>query len=97
MYYKIFDLQNNKELDPRFFSKMEAVEVAEDLQLTNYNVFQVVPCKGCSSEESYEQFDAHGISTGYWCNPCYNSSKYPYRKDYYPTLETHNYGEKLED
>jgi len=54
-------------------------------------------CRGCGSVHANECCDAHGISTGYWCDDCYNSSKYPYRKDAYPTMETHGYGERLED
>ena len=57
---------------------------------------QVIPCRGCENE-GYEQYDAHGISTGYWCYDCYESSKYPYRKDRYETIETHGYGERLSD
>ena len=29
------------------------------------------------------------------CHECYESDKYPYRKDAYPTIETHGYGERL--
>ena len=54
-------------------------------------------CKGCETVHANEQFDAHGIATGYWCDACYDSDKYPYRKDRYPTMETHGYGERLED
>lgn len=54
-------------------------------------------CKGCQTPEAYERSDAHGITTGIWCEECYNSSKYPYRKDRYPTMETHGYGEYLDD
>jgi len=54
-------------------------------------------CRGCESVYANEMHDAHGITTGYWCNDCYESNKYPYRKDRYPTIETHGYGERLED
>jgi hypothetical protein len=53
-------------------------------------------CRGCSNPYADNKFDAHGISTGHWCNSCYNSNKYPYRKDRYPTMETHGFGECLE-
>lgn len=54
-------------------------------------------CRGCGTPEANEQCDAHGIPTGYWCEPCYESDKYPYRRDRYPTMETHGYGERLDD
>lgn len=54
-------------------------------------------CKGCDALHASEQFDGHGITTGLWCDDCYNSDKYPYRKDKYPTMETHGYGEQLND
>jgi hypothetical protein len=41
-------------------------------------------------------YDAHGITTGYWCDDCYENN-YPYRKDFYPTMETHGFGDRLED
>ena len=44
-----------------------------------------------------ERFDAHGITTGHWCDGCYDANSYPYRKDKYPTIETHGYGERLDD
>ncbi len=56
-----------------------------------------INCRGCRDAEGEQQYDAHGISTGYWCNDCYESNSYPYRKDRYPTIETHGYGERLED
>ena len=52
-------------------------------------------CKGCQDVECEERLDWHGITTGYWCNSCYNSPKYPYRKDRYPTQETQGYGDHL--
>ena len=54
-------------------------------------------CKGCDTPYASEMHDAHGITTGFWCDKCYDSDKYPYRKDRYPTQETHGYGERLED
>lgn len=56
------------------------------------------PCRGCKQEYSQERHDAHGIPTGIWCDECYdNPRKYPYRRDRYPTIETHGYGERLDD
>ena len=54
-------------------------------------------CRGCGSVNAQQMYDAHGIQTGFWCMECYDSDKYPYRKDKYPTIETHGYGERLND
>lgn len=56
------------------------------------------PCrgKGCSDKHAQPRCDAHGIPTGSYCDKCYDTN-YPYRKDKYPTIETHGYGERLED
>ena len=52
-------------------------------------------CQGCrnkavegfnSGELVYHYWarsDAYGLYTGLYCDECYNSNKYPYRKDYY--------------
>ena len=53
-------------------------------------------CRGCGTVHASECHDAHGITTGHWCDACYDSDKYPYRKDRYPTQETHGYGDYLE-
>ena len=66
----------------------------EDIQ--EFYVYKFITCRGCD-EEGYEHYDAHGISTGHWCNDCYESDRYPYRKDRYPTIETHGYGERLSE
>ena len=55
-------------------------------------------CKGCGTVHANECHDAHGITTGHWCDKCYDDSTiYPYRKDRYPTMETDGYGEYLEE
>lgn len=54
-------------------------------------------CRGCETPYADEKWDAHGITTGIWCEQCYNSDKYPYRKDKYPTIENDGYGEQLHD
>jgi hypothetical protein len=53
-------------------------------------------CKGCQTVHAYERHDAYGITTGFWCDDCYESDKYPYRKDRYPTMEHDGYGDYLE-
>lgn len=54
-------------------------------------------CRGCNTPYADDRYDAHGIQTGVWCEKCYNSNKYPYRRDKYATIETHGYGERLND
>jgi len=53
-------------------------------------------CRGCQTVHAYERHDAYGITTGHWCDECYESDKYPYRKDRYPTMEHDGYGDYLE-
>ena len=63
------------------------------------NGYYTIPtCKGreCNSTDVSPRYDAHGIPTGNYCEPCYKNN-YPYRKDRYPTIETHGYGERLDD
>ena len=50
-------------------------------------------CEECKADSGYNvrpvtthawaKTDAYGIYTGIYCDDCYNSDKYPYRKDYY--------------
>jgi hypothetical protein len=52
-------------------------------------------CKGCEKKcedgfnpgellyHHWARNDAYGLYTGLYCDDCYNSDKYPYRKDYY--------------
>ena len=57
-----------------------------------------IPCKGndCESEDAQLRHDAYGIPTGHYCESCYENN-YPYRKDRYPTIEHHGYGERLSE
>jgi hypothetical protein len=65
-----------------------------------YNINKI-PCRGCSKTRQEhidviveERHDYYGISTGYWCDDCFEN-KYPYRRDaYYDYL---NAGEYLND
>jgi len=65
-----------------------------------------VTCNGCSNHENvnswseikyhnWHRSDAYGLSTGIWCDECYESSKYPYRKDRYYDLSY--CGERMDD
>ena len=62
-------------------------------------------CQGCKKEEGgvclisqhqWARTDHYGIYTGLYCDTCYDSDKYPYKKDHYPTIEHDGYGEQLE-
>lgn len=58
--------------------------------------WSMIPCRGCSTKENVsEQHDAYGYSTGYWCDSCYESNRYPYRRDRY--FDSSYAGERLED
>jgi hypothetical protein len=77
-----------------FYSQEEAWEMLKELGMSDHYIHEAISCRGCD-KEGQEQEDAHGISTGYWCHECYESDRYPYRRDRYPTIETHGYGERL--
>ena len=95
MTYQLFD--SNDKLIQEAYSEETLWELYEnELMNEGYWINQSVPCKKCDNAGE-ERSDAYGISTGYWCDSCYNSSKYPYRKDKYPTIENHGYGERLDD
>ena len=51
-------------------------------------------CRGCGTVHASECHDAYGITTGFWCNDCYESSRYPYKKDRY---DYRAYGERLDE
>jgi hypothetical protein len=85
-----------------FFDKWEAVEWLRETGKVqtpedewDYNIIKVIPCRGCGTHEGSDmQYDAYGIETGHWCYPCYESNKYPYRKDRY---DYEGAGERLEE
>ena len=53
-------------------------------------------CRGCDGKDNVQdRYDAYGYGTGDWCDGCYESGRYPYRKDrYFDPLYA---GERLED
>jgi ribosomal protein L40E len=64
------------------------------------NTFKAVECRGrgCGSYSTIERHDYYGITTGHWCEDCYNDdNQYTYRKDRYPIIEHDGYGEQLDD
>ena len=63
---------------------------------TNFNLYimRLIECRRCD-KEGHERHDWYGISTGYWCDECYESNRYPYKKSRYATEEYDGYGERL--
>ncbi len=96
MKYQIIN-ENTGLTEQEFYYLDEAYKVFNESYQHGHYVARVIPCRGCEDGEGEEQHDAHFISTGYWCNDCYESDRYPYRRDKYPTVETHGYGERLSD
>jgi len=93
MYYKVTHIKTKEQIE--FYTEDELEEFLESVADRDiYSVQEIVPCKGCQSEDTYEREDAYGFSTGYWCDSCYENN-YPYRKDsYYDYLDA---GEMLDD
>lgn len=88
---------NNKEEIETEKSDYEETITNQEYWIEEGTEYITNKCRGCQTPYANEQCDAHGITTGYWCDACYESDKYPYRKDKYPTIETHGYGERLND
>lgn len=74
-------------------------EEYEEIEEEILDYIRQVTCRhtSCESLHAEERFDAYGITTGKWCQSCYDSGRYPYRKDRYPTIEFDGYGERLSD
>ena len=88
-YEKEEDAQTElKELQTMFPKEYYRIEEGTDYIYTK--------CKGCGTVHATERHDHYGITTGHWCDDCYESDKYPYRKDRYPTMEHDGYGDYLE-
>ena len=68
----------------------------EGLEPEDYSIIYVTPCRNCGADAD-ERYDFYGISTGHWCEECYEGNKYPYRRDRYATIEHDGYGERLDD
>ena len=96
MKYQVYNQQTNKvecEFDTRFEAD-EAIELEFDWE--THTIIKFHECGGCE-QEGYERHDYHGISTGHWCDKCYESSRYPYKKTRYATEEFDGYGERLSE
>lgn len=90
MKWEIYDSQDK--LIDTAYDISEAHMMCEDYGDGTY-LRKIVTCRGCD-DEGQEQHDAYGISTGHWCGTCYDSPKYPYRKERY---DYEAYGERLDD
>ncbi len=64
-----------KELEEMFPEETYRIEEGTD--------YIYVKCRGCETVHTDMKYDSYGIETGNWCDECYNSDKYPYRKDNY--------------
>jgi hypothetical protein len=86
-----------------YMTKEQADEMLADLKRcfpdTEYYLEQGTEhinekCRGCETIHCSERFDYHGITTGCWCEDCYQTN-YPYRKDDY--FDPGYAGERLEE
>ena len=95
MKYEIYSYKTD-ELVNTVYDLMEAQMEVDMLGADEYYYVTLHACKTIDCKhDANERFDAYGITTGWWCDSCFNSNKYPYRKDKYPTIETHGFGERL--
>ena len=96
MKINIYDM-NDKFIDTANFNS-EVESIAGYHGVEDYYTVESYSCKGkgCESHDTEERYDAYNISTGYYCDSCYESN-YPYRKDRYETVEYHGFGERLDD
>jgi len=96
MKYRIINDKTN-EVEEEFYTKEEALDCIEfEFSFETHSMIRVIQCRECDNE-GHERQDWYGISTGYWCDECYESNRYPYRKDAYETIERHGRGERLDD
>lgn len=96
MKYQVYNKETHS-VEAEFFSRQEAEDVIEyDFSFETHTIIRVIPCRGCDSTDVDERYDYYGISTGYWCDDCYENN-YPYKKERYATEEYDGYGERLND
>lgn len=95
--YRIIN-NKTKETWAEFHSRSEAIDCFKwgEVSENDYSIIYLTPCKSCGNDAD-EKYDFYGISTGYWCDECYNSNKYPYKKQKYATIEYDGYGERLNE
>ena len=88
MKYQVIN-KTNDEIEFELFNEEEAIETIElDFSWDTHTIKEIVGCKKCGNE-AYERRDWYGISTGHWCDECYET------KPRYATIELDGYGEKI--
>jgi hypothetical protein len=95
MKYQVINDKTNK-VEEEFYIKEDALDCVDfKFSFETHSIIQVISCRGCD-KEGHERQDWYGISTGHWCDECYESNRYTYRKDAYETIERHGDGERLD-
>jgi hypothetical protein len=95
MKYQVISRKTD-EVKAEFYTRHEAEETMEyEFSWDTHYIKTITPCRECGNE-GYERSDWYGISTGHWCEECYEHH-YPYKKERYETEEYDGFGERLED
>jgi hypothetical protein len=96
MKYQVFN-QRTGEIESEFYTLREAEKIIEfEFDWNTHTIIKFIGCRGCE-QEGHERHDWYGISTGHWCDECYESDRYPYKRTRYATEEFDGYGERLDD
>lgn len=86
MKYAAIDIDNKVLATRDFFDELEFTMETE-FPGVQWFTRKIPECRGCGVDDlttyAPERFDHYGITTGHWCESCYNSGKYPYRRDAY--------------
>ena len=100
MKYVIKNEVTNEQAECEFQFEVNDILESNGWNIEDCYTYQLKSCRGCSEhkEDVQLRYDFHGIETGHYCFKCYNDDdKYRYRRDAYPTIETHGFGERLND
>ena len=96
MKYQVINRVNGT-IEEEFDTRCEAEnEINHEFSWDTHTIIKVFGCRGCDSQ-GHERHDYYGISTGHWCDECFESNRYPYKKTRYATEEYDGYGERLDD
>ena len=96
MKYQVINDKTNK-VEEEFYTREDAVDCVDfEFSFATHSIIQVVSCR-CCDREGHERHDWYGISTGYWCDECYWSNRYKFKKQRYATQEYDGFGERLSD
>lgn len=90
----IYTIYNDKNEQIGFTYDLE--EARDICYGQDFYIVKEFTCKGCHDVGAQERFDYYGITTGHYCDSCYENN-YPYRKDRYATIEFDGHGERLDD